>query len=158
MLQPAFGSKLRCMRSMPTEMQSMSENDFECFASTGVNAPGTMSPNLVRGEGQFPPSRLLDRVDANCPITSESPVTRPRSAPGFGRSFILAQREPMESARTTRTVGECATQPLVPPESNTLRLPFPFSGGPQQSELSGPSHTSICGDCFLPTHGLRSDS
>jgi alpha-D-ribose 1-methylphosphonate 5-triphosphate synthase subunit PhnI len=23
----------------------MSENDFECFASTGVNAPGTMFPN-----------------------------------------------------------------------------------------------------------------
>ena len=23
----------------------MSENDFECFASTGVNTPGTMFPN-----------------------------------------------------------------------------------------------------------------
>jgi hypothetical protein len=37
-----MGSKLRCIRSTPTEMQSMSENDFECFASTGVNAPETM--------------------------------------------------------------------------------------------------------------------
>jgi hypothetical protein len=27
------------MRSTPTEMQSMSENDFECFASTGVKSP-----------------------------------------------------------------------------------------------------------------------
>jgi hypothetical protein len=26
------------MRSTPTETQSMSENDFECFASTGVKA------------------------------------------------------------------------------------------------------------------------
>jgi hypothetical protein len=26
-----IGSKLRCIRSTPTEMQSMSENDFECF-------------------------------------------------------------------------------------------------------------------------------
>src|SRR6267378_3120680 len=34
-----IGSKLRCIRSTPTEMQSMSENDFECFASTGVNTP-----------------------------------------------------------------------------------------------------------------------
>src|ERR1700751_324672 len=34
-----IGSKLRCMRSMPTEMQSISENDFECFASTGVKSP-----------------------------------------------------------------------------------------------------------------------
>jgi hypothetical protein len=27
------------MRSTPTEMQSISENDFECFAKTGVNTP-----------------------------------------------------------------------------------------------------------------------
>src|SRR5260221_12272749 len=27
---------LRCILSIPTEMQSISENDFECFASTGV--------------------------------------------------------------------------------------------------------------------------
>ena len=37
-----FVSKLRCIRSTSTEMQSMSENDFECLASTGVNTPGTM--------------------------------------------------------------------------------------------------------------------
>jgi hypothetical protein len=37
-----IGSKFRCIRSTPTEMQSMSENDFECFASTGVNTPETM--------------------------------------------------------------------------------------------------------------------
>jgi hypothetical protein len=35
-----IGSKFRCIRSTPTETQSMSENDFECFASTGVNTPG----------------------------------------------------------------------------------------------------------------------
>src|SRR6266852_3500978 len=40
-----IGSKFRCIRSTPTEMQSISENDFECFASTGVNTPETMSPN-----------------------------------------------------------------------------------------------------------------
>src|SRR5229473_7690453 len=40
-----IGSKFRCMRSTPTEMQSMSENDFECFASTGVNTPVTLFPN-----------------------------------------------------------------------------------------------------------------
>src|SRR5258708_5282227 len=40
-----IGSKFRCMRSTPTEMQSMSENDFECFPSTGVKSPGTMFPN-----------------------------------------------------------------------------------------------------------------
>jgi hypothetical protein len=31
-----IGSKLRCMRSTPTDMQSMSENDFECFGETPV--------------------------------------------------------------------------------------------------------------------------
>src|SRR5690348_18334626 len=34
-----IGSKFRCIRSTPTEMQSMSENDFECLASTGVKSP-----------------------------------------------------------------------------------------------------------------------
>src|SRR5229473_1971374 len=33
------GSKFRCMRSTPMEMQSTSENDFECFASRGVKSP-----------------------------------------------------------------------------------------------------------------------
>ena len=34
-----IGSKFLCIRSTPTEMQSMRENDFECFASTGANTP-----------------------------------------------------------------------------------------------------------------------
>ena len=37
-----IGSKFRCVRSTPTEMQSMSENDFECFESTRVNTPETI--------------------------------------------------------------------------------------------------------------------
>ena len=40
-----MGSKFRCIRSTPTEMQSISENDFECLASTGVNTPETMFPS-----------------------------------------------------------------------------------------------------------------
>jgi len=39
LLPHRIGSKLRCIRSTPTEMQSISENDFECLASTGVNTP-----------------------------------------------------------------------------------------------------------------------
>lgn len=34
-----IGSKFRCMRSTPTEMQSMRENDFEGLANTGVKSP-----------------------------------------------------------------------------------------------------------------------
>src|ERR1700747_469389 len=55
-----IGSKLRCIRSTPTEMQSMSENDFECFASTGVNTPGTMFPNSGPVNIKFPRSPLRD--------------------------------------------------------------------------------------------------
>ena len=45
-----IGSKFRCMRSTPTEMQSMREKDFECFARTGVNAPGTELPSTKPSE------------------------------------------------------------------------------------------------------------
>ena len=34
-----IGSKLRCIRSIPTEIESNKENDFECFAKTGVKSP-----------------------------------------------------------------------------------------------------------------------
>ena len=47
-----IGSKLRCIRSTPTEMQSISENDFECLASTGVNTHGTMFPNHASAKTQ----------------------------------------------------------------------------------------------------------
>ncbi len=40
-----IGSKFRCMRSTPTEMQSINEKAFECLASTGVNTPETMLPS-----------------------------------------------------------------------------------------------------------------
>src|SRR5260370_37188521 len=54
-----IGSKFRCMRSTPTEIQSMSENDFECFASTGVNTPETMFPNSGPANVRFPTSRRI---------------------------------------------------------------------------------------------------
>src|SRR5450756_1200511 len=34
-----IGSKFRCIRSTPIARESTSENDFECFASTGVKSP-----------------------------------------------------------------------------------------------------------------------
>jgi hypothetical protein len=42
-----IGSTFRCIRSTPTEMHSMRENDFQCLASTGENAPGTIFPDSV---------------------------------------------------------------------------------------------------------------
>ncbi len=60
-----IGSKFRCIRSTPTEMQSISENDFECFASTGVNTRGTMLPNCF---GRSPSAAPRDRVSVTAPI------------------------------------------------------------------------------------------
>jgi len=45
-----IGSKLRCIRSTPTELQSMSKNDFECFANPGVN-----TPRMAKTFGHGPP-------------------------------------------------------------------------------------------------------
>src|ERR1700739_3318751 len=36
-----IGSKFLCIRSTPTGMPSMNENDFECLPGTGVNTPET---------------------------------------------------------------------------------------------------------------------
>src|SRR5713101_3007670 len=72
-----LGSKFLCIRSTPTEMQSMSENDFECFASTGVNAPETMSPNR-RGPAPYGFQLSIRRISdqhMHCPLKRR---TRPR--------------------------------------------------------------------------------
>ena len=52
-----MGSKLRCLRSTPTELQSMSENDFECFASTGVNTPPMAKMTDMTGRAENPAAR-----------------------------------------------------------------------------------------------------
>jgi len=51
--EPGFQklSKLCCMRSTPSEMQSMNENDFECLAKTRVNTPpmAKMTDDVLHG-------------------------------------------------------------------------------------------------------------
>jgi hypothetical protein len=42
-----IGSKFLCIRPTPTEMQSMSENDFECLASTGVKTAVTQKVTFI---------------------------------------------------------------------------------------------------------------
>src|SRR5579864_6288924 len=64
-----IGSKLRCMRSTPTEMQSIRQNDFECLAKTGVNTAGTCFKLLVH----IPSRRVLaplneERVENSTPV------------------------------------------------------------------------------------------
>jgi len=50
------------MQSTPAEVQSISENDFECFASTGVNTPGTMFQIRVPTNIRFPTADLRTNV------------------------------------------------------------------------------------------------
>jgi len=57
-----MGPKFRCVQSTPAEMQSISENDFECFGITGVNAPGTMLPDSGSARIRFPVRGLLGSV------------------------------------------------------------------------------------------------
>src|SRR6267143_3563979 len=52
-----MGSKFRCIRSTPTEMQSMSENDFE-FRKHRREHAVAMSPNFGHRQVQLPRSRL----------------------------------------------------------------------------------------------------
>jgi hypothetical protein len=44
-----IGSKLRCVRSTPTEIESSKEGDLERFARTGVNTRETMFPMAPDG-------------------------------------------------------------------------------------------------------------
>lgn len=53
-----MGSKFRSIRLTATEMQAISENDLECFASTGVN----MLPMAkAKDDGQNPTLRCEPR-------------------------------------------------------------------------------------------------
>src|ERR1700746_2193337 len=83
-----IGSKFLCIRSTLTEMQSMSENDFECFASTGVNALGTMFPNsksvnidipeadFLAGSAVFVQLSPCPVLREHCSSTGEQGLTR----------------------------------------------------------------------------------
>jgi len=46
----------RCFGTSSLPSKSMRENDFECFASTGGNTPGTMFPNSTNFD--FPEADL----------------------------------------------------------------------------------------------------
>src|SRR6266567_5551483 len=93
-----MGSKFLCMRSTPTEMQSMRENDFECFASTGVNTPETMSPNSGCCEIQLPRSRLdRHRGGGHPPTPATPPCVRVRT-----RRFELVALAAIDECRKSK--------------------------------------------------------
>src|SRR2546430_495920 len=69
-----IGSKFCCIPSTPTEMQAMSEKDFECLARTGVKSRRTVFPNSAFGSPNltFAP-RLFDWPRTGDEDVHESP-------------------------------------------------------------------------------------
>ncbi|SRR6266849_5909694 len=89
------------IRSTPTETQSMSENDFECFASTGEKSPGTMFPDSGPVDIRFSRYRL-PASPALRASTSGLRVIRPNSISEGGPLEFLRDRSrtPQLSAST----------------------------------------------------------
>jgi len=78
--EPGFQklSKLCCMRSTPTEMQSMNENDFECLAKTRVNTPpmAKMTDDVQTGSYFSADSEVVPKsASRRSPLTSSKPVS-----------------------------------------------------------------------------------
>jgi hypothetical protein len=69
----------------------MSENDFECFASTGVNTPVTMFPDSVLRIFDFPETDFRPHVDRALAMARHPHrVTEPRLF--FSFILIVASR------------------------------------------------------------------
>jgi hypothetical protein len=90
------------MRSTPTEMQSMSENGFELFASTGVNTTETMFPNLPIGG-----LRLVAALTETAALPRDQQVRLPKLSNGavFFRHSIGKHRRTAESARNATALA-----------------------------------------------------
>lgn len=124
-----MGSKFRCIRSTPTEMQSIRKNDFECLASTDVNTPETMSPNSGSREV----------------LTSQKPTSE-------------ASRRTRLGPRTEAEVQEGASGMFASANSNGSSRRIPRLGSPVQRRAARcqPSwHFALCRVRLLPNkvHG-----
>ena len=83
-----IGSKFRCMRSTPTEMQSMRENDFEWFGQHRSEVPGechvqsTRAGDTHRSLPERPTRTIFGRLTRTvrpCPLTRlQSHLRHPR--------------------------------------------------------------------------------
>jgi hypothetical protein len=79
------------------------------FGEYGVKAPGTMSPNLGRCEGLFPPSRLLAKN--NFLFASEPIVVQPQ-VELVGPRLVRGGREPFGDAVEAHGFSNCRFQTL----------------------------------------------
>src|SRR5579884_2148133 len=95
-----ISSKFLCIRSTPTETQSIKENDFECLASTGVNTPETMFSTwvfdtIIKFLAGMKSREFSPRVVQNC---------AERHCTGGSLGLCLVERIKPVDRRTTRPV------------------------------------------------------
>ena len=84
--QIAVGGIFGCMWSTPTEMQSTSENDFECLASTGVKSPANAMLERLAPTGfccRRVPAFFDDTTERGVlrPVERRNPITFEKSCP-----------------------------------------------------------------------------
>lgn len=108
-----IGSKFS--RSTPTEMQSISENDFECFAWTGVNAPGTVFPNSGPREYWIPQKPTYGpsgSLWSNFQIAHHSAsVGRPTSSKAHSMGYSALRRHSKLASRGMRRTRQGCDHP-----------------------------------------------
>jgi hypothetical protein len=116
--EPGFHklSTLCCMRSTPTAMQSMNENDFECLAKTRVNTPpmAKMTDNELHG------SNALDR------LKSSKDTQIICTADGY-EPYRRTHRQPLQSREDLPLVLSTVPSPLTIRRGLPNVLPLSFS-------------------------------
>src|SRR5260370_2811796 len=138
----SIGSTFRCIRSTPTERQSTSENDFECFASTGVKTPGTMSPNLW----------ML--VNSAIPQRPDFGTTSPR----FGLQTLRRRTVAPVETRWRMVSGLPGSRLQLHPRYELLlgaRKTYSPSSGPNEKITDGPNQVSNARRVFRVTEITR---
>src|ERR1700677_765281 len=158
-----MGSKFRCMRSTPTEMQSISENDFECLASTGVKSPANaMFEQTNTRYPQVIAKRMLLSCELRRPMEKRHPSASDRCAAEtptlvFGYSFGRSQSRTEDSGRGgTTSLPDTAHPTCLRAEYRCPSwLPVRLGGSQFQSRSVGP--VFFRANAQKPRHLLRTD-
>jgi hypothetical protein len=131
-----IGSKVLCIRSTLTEIQSISEKDFECFASTGINSPAnaifeqtnTRYPHVIAKCMLLSGVSQTDGETAPCDLGFE--VENPKGFHAVWRAAYSSWttpmwRNPSVSTRVCtilwRGTGRCVSLPRVSAPALILR-------------------------------------
>src|SRR5271157_1052177 len=117
-------------------MQSISENDLECFASTGVNAPVTMFPDSGSRD-------LLDFPEANFCVARYPTSACHVSGPGSAFTTLWPARLPSRSVTLTPKAPTASLPP--PPFRLLLGGTNQFPSGNCTRRSPAPFHVALSG-------------